>query len=74
MNLYLGQTVHSVEKGRLSADDQSIGAKSSPKQQWTSGLVDLLAEVRHGGAKFCDFDGEIRGSLVFIIWISEKVM
>jgi len=33
-----------------------------------------VAEVRHGGAKFCDFDGEIRGSLVFIIWISEKVM
>ena len=26
-----------------------------------------LTEVRHGGAEFCDFDGEIRGSLVFTI-------
>ena len=33
-----------------------------------------LAEVRHGGAEFCDFDGEIRGSLVFTILVSEKVM
>src|SRR6266853_2335620 len=64
MNLYLGQTVHSVEKGRFSADDQSIGAKSSPKQQWTSGLVDLLdspSQVASRGlratqSRFCGLD------------------
>src|SRR6266853_1899166 len=33
-----------------------------------------LTEVRHAAAEFCDFDVEIRGSLVFTIWGSEKVM
>jgi hypothetical protein len=33
-----------------------------------------LAEVRHRAAEFCDFDVEIRGSLVFTTWVSEKVM
>ena len=35
-------------------------------QAWASDGA-YLAEVRHGGVEFCDFDGEIRGSLVFTI-------
>jgi hypothetical protein len=36
--------------------------------------LQALAEVRHRAAEFCDFDVEIRGSLVFTTWVSEKVM
>jgi hypothetical protein len=41
---------------------------------YLTSLRALLAEVRHGAAEFCDFDVEIRGSLVFTIGVSEKVM